>query len=690
MKLAKKLLRDGIAHLNDLEVSKFNDTVRRLSNKDNSIELSVKFDGSANLGFGIDEDGKLYFDRAVKGQSEKKRGPNDWPAKAMYNPLRTAVAVLLKNKRILEKYMQKGEWTDCEVMFEAIPNAIEYGENYIVIHDAKFNSLVQKLKPTTVKMDVYLYDRESKKVVKSVENITYKFGGKEVLNTKKYKISINADIDKLEKFMNSKNKKFKDNSNFDVLTFRSAGKDKTKIKAEKEKLKIQIGKMQLDIKNKLIEEILNHTAAGSMAKPPEFDDKGNNVGGTFPEGVVIKDLKTGDLSKIVSVFPEINKFLWFYRETLTKGTGPAGSFIPGIMTRFKDEISLKAFNIKALRSVAVTSNIRKKYPGKPANLKLLSFLKDQGFEFKKVGQAKTKYLKAIKTAKKELITLRKEFEKKGQKAVLKVRHGKFKRDIAYNDIAIRKTFETFLDVEHELDAYANEIQGVREHTQEGTAVQLLRVFLGQKNLNKLAESLLDIKTHMIMEAIKGSSVGIIVGRFQPPQNAHIKLIKDAIKSNDKVYVFIAGQKYDKDKNPFPYKLRKKIIDKAVGSNKLFVAPAKTGFLPELIEDTTDLNGVSNINIYAGTDRVSSYKTQMKGYWDHDAVSWKIRELIRPANSVSATKVRAAIRDGDKAAFRSLVPKNVWNEWPNLVKHLKEYRIKKFVKTLFEQRIKKLA
>ena len=688
--MTKTLLCDGIAHLNDLEISKFIDTVRKLSNKDNSMELSVKFDGSANLGFGIDEDGKLYFDRAVKGQSEKKYGPNDWAAKPMYNPIRTAVAALLKNKHVLEKNMMPGEWTDCEIMFEAIPNAIEYGENYIVIHDAKFNSLVQKLKPTTVKIDIYLYDHNSKKIVKKVENITYKFSGKEVLNTKKYKISINADIDKLEKFMNSKNKKFRDNSNFEILIMRAAGKNKNSIKAEKEKLKAQISKMKLAIKDKLIEQILNRIAAGSMAKPPEFDDKGNNVGGTFPEGIVIKDLKTGDLSKIVSVFPEINKFLWFYRETASKGTGPAGKFVPGIMAKFKDEISLKAFGIKALRSVAVTSNIKKKYPNKPANLKLLTFLKNSGYDFKKVGQTKTKYLSAIKKAKKELNKLRKEFENKGQKDVLKVRHGKFKRDITYNDIAIRKTFETFLDIEHELDQYAREIQSINEHTREGTAVQILRVYLGQKNLNKLAENFLDIKTHMIMEAIKGSSVGVIIGRFQPPQNAHIKLINNAIKSNNRVYVFITGQKYDKDKNPFPFKLRKKIIEKAVGNNKLFIAPAKTGFLPELIEDTADLNSISNLNIYAGTDRVASYGSQMKNYWDHSAVSWKIKEMIRPANAVSATKVRAAIKNNDKKLFQKLVPRNVWNEWPNLVKHLKEYRIKKFVKTLFEQKTKKSA
>lgn len=660
------MILEGIQHINDLKIDKFLDLVRRLNNKDKSLELSVKFDGSANLGFGLDDKGKLYFSRDVKGQPDHKHSTKDWPGKPMYNPIRSAVAALLSVKDVLEKQLKPGDYVGCEVLFETIPNAIEYGDNYIIVHDAAFNSLIKKLRPTKAKIDLYYYNPESKKIDKSIETVTYSFSGKEVVRSNKYKLSIGNDINQLEDLMKQKNKTFKDSSNYDVLTFRAVGKDKDKIKREKESLTKQISNLQLDIKDKLIDSILNKLSAGAMAQPPVFDDKGNNVGGSWPEGVVIKDLKTGELSKIVSVFPIINKFLWYYREMAMSGAGPAGSFVPGVMRTFQHSVAEKVFGIKGLKSVGIVKIINNKYKSATANEKILRYLKDNGFKFTKANSARNSFVNEIKKAIKSLNKLKREFDKTGKEKVLKVKRGSFKRDVKHDPVHIRKTYETFLDIETELNDYLKLVQRVSENTPEGTAVQLLRIFFGQRNLNKLNEDynlqkFVIEKLNEIGVLHEGGTnvkIGVLVGRFQPPQRLHIELIRKALMKNNKVYVFVAGQKLDKNRNPFPHQIRANVLAKFVKSNKVMIHSAKSGFIPGLIDEFVDLNNVGEVNVYAGTDRIGGYKGMFKNYWDHDNVKVKVNELKRDPDSVSATKVRESIKNNDFKSFVDYMPEGL--------------------------------
>jgi len=648
------VLTEGISHIDDLEIGRFLDTIRRLSNQDASIEVSIKFDGSANLGFGLDENGKLYFARAVKGQSEQKRGPNDWPKKAMYNPIRSAVAALVSKKAELEKLLSPGDYVDCEVLFESIPNAIEYGKNFIVIHDANFNHVAKKLGDAKAKIDLYFYDAKKGKIARSTQNVIYSFGGKEVVNTKRYKVSVAGDLDRLEAFLEQKNKVFKDSTNFAVLSMRAAGPNKNKIVAEREKLKARIKKFQLTIKEKLIDQLLAKLPSSSIAPQPEFDEKGNNVGGSWPEGIVIKDLQTGDLSKVVSVFPVINKFLWHYREASMAGTGPAGSFVPGVMTRFKNDIAEKAFKIKILKTPGTTNSIKKKYPGVPTNKKLLQFLKDQNYKFSSFSSTKQQFSVAIKRALKALAALSDEFEE-NQGGSLKVKRGKFKRDVKYDPVHVRKTRETFLAVGEELEKYDKEVRGIKERTNEGSAVQLLRVFLGQRNLRKLNEwHTIDNPFELFLREEKrpgGKSIGIILGRFHPPTAGHFKVFREAIAQNDEVYVFVAGRRVDA-KNPFPFSVRKKIIQLA---GKIHVIAADGGFVPALIDEHINLRDVGTVNVYAGSDRIPGYKMQFKKYWEYDPhVAWNVKEIKRTSgggtSGISGTKVREFLRTGDMGRF----------------------------------------
>jgi len=686
-------LYEGITHIDDLEISKFMDLARRMQNKDASIELSTKWDGSANLGFGVDEEGNLYFDRAVKGQAERRRSPNDWPKKPMFNAIRSAVAAMLTKKKEIESLMQPGEWTDSEIMFETIPNSIEYGDNMIIVHDVKYNKLVKALRAAKAKIDLYFFNPKTGKIGKQTQEVRYVFGGKEVIPTKKYQLSINADIDRLEEFLSEPNDVFKNMSNFEVLGTRSVGKDKDRIAKEKARLAKEIKTQQLSIKDKLIDQILNKIPASKVAPPPVFDDQGNNVSGSWPEGIVIKDLDSGDLTKVVSVFPEINKFLWHYREMAMRGAGPAGKFVPGIMQVFKDDIGDKAFGVKQLKVAGVASYIRKKYPGQPANEKLLFFLRDKKFKFNRANQTKSLFLKAVKKALTDLNSLRREFETVGKKQTLKVQKGTFQRVVQYSPVQIRKTYETFITVEDELKAMLKKVQNATAKTPEGLAVQLLRIYFGRDNMKKMNEdydSIINrvrniIKERYLTEAAKRTKIGIILGRFQPPQKMHIELIERALKENDRVYVFVAGQGTDK-RNPIPHQLRANVLEKFVNDKRVQIYAAKSGFLPALIDSHADLNNVGLINAYCGTDRKPKFLDMFK-YFDHDDIKIKINVLKRDPDSVSSTKVRDAIGNSDYELFKSLMPVKLSNK--DAMSLFKKYQ--RFIKPIKnEAYIRKLA
>lgn len=109
---------------------------------DTKAKVSVKIDGSANIGFGVDDDGKVYIARFVKGQNEKIYDIEHYPKTPQYNAIRTAGAAILSSSGKISSVLEKGDYVNAEILYERIPNVIEYdGNNYIVLHDERFNAL---------------------------------------------------------------------------------------------------------------------------------------------------------------------------------------------------------------------------------------------------------------------------------------------------------------------------------------------------------------------------------------------------------------------------------------------------------------------------------------------------------------------------------------------------------------------
>ncbi|MBI2542041.1 nicotinamide-nucleotide adenylyltransferase [Candidatus Woesearchaeota archaeon] len=62
---------------------------------------------------------------------------------------------------------------------------------------------------------------------------------------------------------------------------------------------------------------------------------------------------------------------------------------------------------------------------------------------------------------------------------------------------------------------------------------------------------------------------LFIGRFQPFHNAHLKVVKDILKNFDEITIAIGSSKEKNTaENPFSYIERKKMVEKALKSNKI--------------------------------------------------------------------------------------------------------------------------
>jgi nicotinamide mononucleotide adenylyltransferase len=160
---------------------------------------------------------------------------------------------------------------------------------------------------------------------------------------------------------------------------------------------------------------------------------------------------------------------------------------------------------------------------------------------------------------------------------------------------------------------------------------------------------------ILMRKLKGNDNALIVGRFQPLTKGHVKMIKTAYKERDDVYInIVKGKKADTNKNPFGLEIQEKML-KAVFP-KINIISGTTGNLITMFNKIND-----NINwVYCGTDRVGSYKSQLKKMPDV-----KIREIERTDEDISATKVRESLISNNQKEFEKLVPKEIHNMFEEL-------------------------
>lgn len=149
------------------------------------------------------------------------------------------------------------------------------------------------------------------------------------------------------------------------------------------------------------------------------------------------------------------------------------------------------------------------------------------------------------------------------------------------------------------------------------------------------------------------TTGIFIGRFQPFHNAHLEIVKDILKDNDRIIIGIgSAQHSNEEKNPFTSKERKEMIESALQQELIHYY--------EIVE-------IPDVN---DNEKWVDHVISIAGEFDIDyTINPLVKELMeakgkkvvwtREIEGVSATEVRKRMREGGD--WKSLVPKVVAKE-----------------------------
>ena len=158
---------------------------------------------------------------------------------------------------------------------------------------------------------------------------------------------------------------------------------------------------------------------------------------------------------------------------------------------------------------------------------------------------------------------------------------------------------------------------------------------------------------------KPFALGILVGRFQTLHAGHQQMIETALSLCSQVGIFIgSSQESGTRKNPFPYELRKKMLENLFGS-RVSIYP-----LPDIGVGNTAAWGdyvLENVKARFGRlpDLLVSGKEARRLDWFDSVAGVRIAELYIPKTiEISASKMRRFLIEDDRDAWESFVnPRN---------------------------------
>ena len=170
----------------------------------------------------------------------------------------------------------------------------------------------------------------------------------------------------------------------------------------------------------------------------------------------------------------------------------------------------------------------------------------------------------------------------------------------------------------------------------------------KRNLLMRTEDIFYSAKNFILRHMPQNDNVLFLGRFQPLTSMHARIIEDAMKVHRHVIVgLVRGEKSSDDPltNPFSEEVRRKMIDRVFPGISVITFPS--GNVIRAVFDPRLRYVVQRV--LAGTDRVESYRSQLKGNPDI-----LVEEVPRTV-PVSGTEVRTAIREGDREKFEKMTP-----------------------------------
>jgi hypothetical protein len=167
----------------------------------------------------------------------------------------------------------------------------------------------------------------------------------------------------------------------------------------------------------------------------------------------------------------------------------------------------------------------------------------------------------------------------------------------------------------------------------------------------------------IEETLEGKkSVNLLIGRFQPFHNGHLKMAKHLEEKNGlPSFIVVVYPGHNKSgKSPFTEETIKKYMEGIVEDEKLIEGYiiVRIGLIGSAIVKLLGMGYFPKL-IGAGEDRIEDYTKQIE-YVKKSDIGDKMSdlELIKTPRTSSATEVRDAIKEEDYLKFKRLVPSGV--------------------------------
>jgi len=135
---------------------------------------------------------------------------------------------------------------------------------------------------------------------------------------------------------------------------------------------------------------------------------------------------------------------------------------------------------------------------------------------------------------------------------------------------------------------------------------------------------------------------LIIGKFEPPTLAHIRIIQQMINP----IVVVVHTKVSRQK-PFS----KEIIAKLFSEYEIYPHFIETGYIVDIL----DILKITPEYLVCGTDRFKHYQDIIC----KNKLSLQLREVNRLDSDISATKVRYSLMSNDEFLFRKLMPYKFW-------------------------------
>ena len=156
-------------------------------------------------------------------------------------------------------------------------------------------------------------------------------------------------------------------------------------------------------------------------------------------------------------------------------------------------------------------------------------------------------------------------------------------------------------------------------------------------------------------------VNIMVGRFQPFTNGHLKCAEYAMNKKGVPTVLAMIETKDEktdERHPFPSSMLQPMYEDLFKSNNLVtdIVLVKSANIV-VIGQELNKRGYNIVSWTCGSDRYDAYKKQGDKYAVEAMLdpNFEVLEIPRSDEDISATKARQALLDGDKKTFDRLTP-----------------------------------